>query len=303
MSRFGITVWPGEPVPVPPVFALTLEPGDDNTLAFGPPARWPIELPMELYLRELLPLDLESPDEIRRFSEKWGQIARPGLADVTPTAQSLIPDNASMWFGPTSEYVERVAADAEAATPQGHEWRGWQQPRNFLHLDEFRTHAHVLRDLARIWDAQTKGGDYSGVVAAWESKEFGMSEAFALHSRPEPLLKLFFVAHLNHALQSFHVALEVEDHDDAVIGALRFGGWHPTPYAAMCLQLANHVAEHATYLHCANETCPRLFVRQEGRARHKQYRRQGVMYCSLSCARAQAQREYRRHHTNEKGMK
>ena len=66
-------------------------------------------------------------------------------------------------------------------------------------------------------------------------------------------------------------------------------------YAILCLELFNHIAEHApVYKTCQNETCGRLFVRQSRRALHRQHRTQGVKFCSSECARAQAQRQYRR---------
>jgi hypothetical protein len=45
---------------------------------------------------------------------------------------------------------------------------------------------------------------------------------------------------------------------------------------------------------CANEKCGREFRWQEGRAKQGQYRTKGVRFCSLQCAAAQVQREYRR---------
>ena len=65
-------------------------------------------------------------------------------------------------------------------------------------------------------------------------------------------------------------------------------------YAICCLEIFNHYVEHAEQRICANETCQRRFVRQQGRAEHGQHRRTGIKYCSTYCARAQAQRAHRR---------
>lgn len=59
-------------------------------------------------------------------------------------------------------------------------------------------------------------------------------------------------------------------------------------HALCCLELFNHVAAADDFPRCANESCARLFVRDE------RARRRGMRYCSRTCARAQAQREFRR---------
>lgn len=58
----------------------------------------------------------------------------------------------------------------------------------------------------------------------------------------------------------------------------------PSLLAACYLMLYLDLVEGMRYLQCANETCTRTFT--PSRSDHK--------YCSDSCARAQAQREYRR---------
>ena len=92
---------------------------------------------------------------------------------------------------------------------------------------------------------------------------------------------------LNAALTHFHVR---------VIPKLPEPRWAPiiNVYQAMCLQLANHIAENAVYLKCAAEDCDKLFVRTEGYSRYGFHRLSGHKYCSELCANRQAQREYRR---------
>jgi hypothetical protein len=70
----------------------------------------------------------------------------------------------------------------------------------------------------------------------------------------------------------------------------------PSAYGAACLQLFNDVVAGAPYRRCANPNCGRLFVRQRGRAEYDQYRLRGVKYCNYLCARAKAQRDYRKRH-------
>lgn len=60
----------------------------------------------------------------------------------------------------------------------------------------------------------------------------------------------------------------------------------------VAVELVDHIAIPAKQ--CANETCGRWFMLQEGRATQGQHRKVGVIYCSAKCARAQAQRAYRR---------
>src|SRR5262249_43614320 len=76
--------------------------------------------------------------------------------------------------------------------------------------------------------------------------------------------------------------------------AAEFPGSSAPLYEVCAFELFNHIAANEMYRPCQNETCGRLFVRQWGRAEHGQSRQEGVMYCTASCARAQAQRSFRR---------
>jgi hypothetical protein len=74
--------------------------------------------------------------------------------------------------------------------------------------------------------------------------------------------------------------------------------WQPVPRltAGLCLQAFAFINDEMPARRCANEMCQQWFTRQRGRAEYGQFRSSGVLYCSASCAKAQAQRDYRRRH-------
>lgn len=97
-------------------------------------------------------------------------------------------------------------------------------------------------------------------------------------------------------LRPFHVAVDFSSVD---------GPPWIEPYDlfnVLCLSLANDIADDADFKRCANETCGRWFTRHRGRATQGKYHMTGVKYCSVECARAQKQREYRRRQ-RQKGAK
>jgi hypothetical protein len=83
-------------------------------------------------------------------------------------------------------------------------------------------------------------------------------------------------------------------HPELEARGLAFGRPLPRVLTAMCLQLLAFVADGVPARRCANEACGQFFSRQRGRSRYGETRKTGVIYCSATCARAQAQREYRR---------
>lgn len=131
--------------------------------------------------------------------------------------------------------------------------------------------------LARHWMAYSQDED---VAAVWPTR--GQS------AQAEQEAWLRFTRCINFGLRSMHVRVEVAT-ETGVAGEPLLG-----LYSAICLQIANAMAEEATYRRCANEPCSKAFIRQRGRAEHGQFRTEGVMYCSKSCARAQSERERRR---------
>jgi hypothetical protein len=65
-------------------------------------------------------------------------------------------------------------------------------------------------------------------------------------------------------------------------------------FTAGCQQLFNLMVDRrVTPRRCESATCRRIFVHQLGGSRHWQ-RTKGVRYCSPQCAKAEAQRQYRR---------
>jgi hypothetical protein len=139
------------------------------------------------------------------------------------------------------------------------------------------------RLLAQHFVAHASGGD---VLEPWKARGHPpLDERYAWAS---------FATMLNHALRLFQVRVELDifGHDEDEDEML--GGAFPDLYEALCLQIHQLLVSGLPVHHCANDTCQRPFVKQHGTAEHGQYRTKGVAYCSRACAKAQAQREYRR---------
>ena len=272
----------------------------------------------EIYL-ELIDLDLDDDEAILRFVRRFGVLgvahehfalfrSLPGLSSVLPVLAAAWPTER---FNQTADqYLERRGDGPNTTLVET--------------LEEFRFGARVLRDLvtaARIvqldippatvqWesipeealkDKRADLADYGiELDAAGESVDIFLRQVLTDGLRPfQPRLIYADGVGVDELTDASGVT-EDEASDDLVEEPLALDEvvanelLEAPLYAVCCLELFNHLVEHAQVRRCANERCGRPFARQRGRAEHGQYRLRGVKYCSTYCARAQAQRAYRR---------
>lgn len=238
-----------------------------------------VELPDELYLRQLADLDLDDPEAIAAFTGDYGRLVR--LEGASPGSWPQLPD---LTFDEDPLGVRTVIE--QRAADRGETWH----ERTFHHVREVAAHAVVLRNATRLWRRYLEtGGRLEGTQGGFE-----WAEPFAPPDDDDPSGPIHWLSSvLNAGLRDFHVRMEWTFEADPP-DEMRLGDPRPTTYGAMCLQLANHMVEESPYRSCANELCGRWFVHQRGRARYGQHRRTGVKYCSTQCAQAQTSREHRR---------
>jgi hypothetical protein len=296
-EQFRTTTWPGEPVPLPT--GQYLRPGrlvDDAGNAFmlgeehyGTPEFYgPYG---EVYL-ELAALDLEDDEAIASFYLRYGilGVCRNPRVD---------PDDAwdKAYFGfPGIPGFEDFIAPALAEHRQELGIGPWDET-----LQEFIFGANCVKDLVNSWrvsNGQASEDDFEWQAPVW-TDNLPEEQAYSYWASPYWALGRGMGSGLEPFGPTIHWLWE-EDEPGKALDPGR-GGAHPTHrdvelslYSILCLELFNHIAEGSSYRVCANETCGRFFVRQSGRALHGQHRSKGVKYCSVECAKAQAQRQYRR---------
>jgi predicted RNA-binding Zn ribbon-like protein len=267
-----------------------------------------IALPSEFFVREFLDLDPD-PDESDDFLtlHDWlGPLVPPAnltkdlsVTHVTPDLLRFgIPESAerprhrhelyawlteALYSAPNDGLIATVIVDGEARTLHGFDL-GLQAIYSQVYQAVFESLA--LLDLSDGFSgAELTDPSRPELREVWEARDI-----------PAPTTTIEVVDtvadFINAAASSFGPRLElIHDADPTQWPAFR-----PAPglLPAMALQAIALVSNGARVRRCANETCGDFFSRQRGRARKGQQRNTGVLYCSASCARAQAQREYRR---------
>lgn len=283
-TLFRITVWPGK-LPLPTFqqtdYALDISRG---ALLFNtsPERRRPAD-DDEIYLR-LSKVDLDDPDAILAFANTYGHLDGAEL-------QLRYSDN--LWLlltGPDEEIREQQRAALIRDQPQ--------RFNDFELLEDFRTAARLLGELTSAWQVASGGADPASIEWALGpvADEREAVQCLAAHlplllSRHGPTLEINDETPNTPNPENAHSRLAERTPPDIQIGPLHTFSFL---FEVCATELFNHIAGNAQYLTCANETCRRRFVLQQGRAVHRQHRTTGVKYCSASCANAQAQRAARR---------
>jgi hypothetical protein len=293
-TRFRITPWPGR-LPHPghgPRFEYTLlasggivqkryvEDGIPPVSARDDPLPPPPHTE-ETYLR-LIAVDLEDPGAIMGFIDQYGILGMRWEEAGFPVDGDYLNGwplhSGSERLGQALNQ-SRAAAVTELAPPDGQSY--WVDET----LDEFRFGATLMRDLVACWRLLSEEIE----PESWECPLWYPEQRAETYPWTDNGPEFVLSSVLGEGLRSYSPTLMLSEGDDTP------SLYHPgSLWFVLCLELFNHIVDNSHYRLCHNKTCGRLFVLQEGRAAHGQHRTRGVKYCSADCARAQAQREYRR---------
>jgi hypothetical protein len=294
VQRFRAMVWPGE---VPPVSHVeTLGPyrldGEIIRLDLEHAEVYTVDIPDELYLRELRDLDLTESAAIIGFVNTYGRLGHrhPTLPRDNPDLNQLVKELAVHQPGPIIQLLG-VNVPNESTL----DWESWREEvvehpsnagrsewetRQFIadgiqHIDTFRAWAEAFHILTETCHR------YLGLDA--DEQRF-----------------ILFAVVLEELLHPFspRIGIPYDDDLDTVFDPFRFT--HARLENVLVLQMYRHIAAEDSYKPCENENCGRLFVHQIGRSKYGQNRRSGVKYCSSNCASAKGERERRRKKKEEK---
>jgi hypothetical protein len=215
-----------------------------------------VTLPQEFFVRELLDLDLGDDQAIVDVTRAYG-LAHLPLHEI--------------WSFPLTKSEHEAFVD-------------WSCAR--FDLDVPRNTFRALRACSRHWIAAL---EERSVVEAWSAE--------GIHFRPgsrysaEETAWLAWKRLVGLALEgllAFQIVYLDSSPPNLAVGE------RPSLAAGIAIQLLNAIDSEQGVRYCENETCGRPFILQRGGAVLGQFRAHGVKYCEPACARAQANRAYRR---------
>ena len=273
--RFRPTVWPGQPVPVPPVLQIREVERDGQWLLpvndwWGPTVL--VDAPPEIYLRQFRDTPADDLDALAELC-KLGPIG----PEFDPYSDLPIKSD--------EQWKHSLAVLETTLWPGQSHWYGSEEEREKVAERHPGRSFYLVHAAEVAWRVRAMQRTTNHLLA------YLAGEPLTPHWREcedEGEAWRNFISFTSAALRDFHVRVELE-----TIG-------RPQPpedttlYTAAMLQLVNDLAANETVHHCANEACGRPFVRQLGRSTYGGHRRTGTLYCTSNCARAQYQREKRR---------
>jgi len=261
-------------IEIPPVVVRALdvvERGEDAWIYFLDTPGETREVPVDFYLREALSFDPSDAAQAIAFMRDWGVPFDPMHRDLVHGDETLLRRGNGNRFIPIRDEREGVAIDLGWVVSV--DWNAEKPPVDELveRRKKIDRLIHIAHPLRRMEEMQR--------FCRW-ARDGGSS----LGDRGT-------VRRLNAALTVFAPHIVTEDVQV------------PSIYNVVAAQIINDIHDGTQILTCQNETCRRKFTKQRGRAEYGAYRSKGVLYCSKTCAKAQAQRELRRRRRTEKGSR
>lgn len=258
----------------------------------------------EVYL-QLLEVDLDDIDSVLEFASTFGVLdvraldaPRASRQWFGVAAEQPVPFRVLRHYpgfgdlsrdaardGSLREPILEIVHDQRAAAPT------WVISET---LEEFRWGARAIRDLRAAWICLRDGSD--PLETPWANPRMPSADGEPDH-RAQWEVAEFLERTMRDALEGFSPRMWLVDPESERASFRAVTSPAPrdlTLFEVLVLELFRHIAEAASYKRCANPTCRRMFVRQEGGAIHQQSRMSGVLYCTRRCAKAVAQRRYRR---------
>lgn len=236
------------------------------------------QLPVELYFRELMDLDLLDDEAVFQFCSKHGMTheCHVGWSDV-----GLISVHGTAWGSPQARHVQAEVEQFLEAHSDELGDQNWYE-RRIYHVNEVRLRLARIRNVARTCTFLEGAISKEELAGLWDA---------GLDTVPDVAeeARSYVCQSLNGAMSSLHPVLAISN-----AGARRRS---ISLFAGLALQIYNDIVVGARFRKCPK--CGRLFVRhRSGKPdEDEQYQVRGddraVKFCSTTCSQAVASKQYR----------